>query len=533
MRITSSMMGNQFLRGANRALSDVHKYNLQVASGKRLTSIADDPAGTTAVLRARTKIASLADYRSNVTTASSYLKEVEAAVTDLDELLQTVYGEVISAMSGGKTKEDLRAIAEQVRVLRDEVVAIGNTSIGTSYLFGGYNFTGTITDTDKKAPFVVDNVNGHLYYNQINLSLYSWYDEYDNYTRLMDLNFHNPDKDANSLKEIVDAFDAAGYSEMYAKRQGELAYEMLSSIILAGENALYSARQCDVDITEPLYQDFEQLFLGGVDADGNEFEGLKSLRERLFNEMSKELRGDYILYDDPDIKTKPDGSIDFEYYEERGIKVYTADNMDEFANKFDAQKVQDIFDEIYALIGDDGSVYKAAADALAGHIRTEKLGEGTEDDLMLIIGEEMKKRPTLPVGLNQEAAYTINGIELMGEGRHNIYHVLDKIYRILSPEDETRKIDEKELSLAISTLQEAQSNVLTRLTEIGASQNRLTLLSNRIDSTTLNYSLMRSLAEEVDYAEASINLATAQTVYNAALAGGAQILRTSLIDYLR
>ena len=170
---------------------------------------------------------------------------------------------------------------------------------------------------------------------------------------------------------------------------------------------------------------------------------------------------------------------------------------------------------------------------MAGHIRTEKLGEGTEDDLMLIIGEEMKKRPTLPVGLNQEAAYTINGIELMGEGRHNIYHVLDKIYRILSPEDETRKIDEKELSLAISTLQEAQSNVLTRLTEIGASQNRLTLLSNRIDSTTLNYSLMRSLAEEVDYAEASINLATAQTVYNAALAGGAQILRTSLIDYLR
>jgi len=37
----------------------------------------------------------------------------------------------------------------------------------------------------------------------------------------------------------------------------------------------------------------------------------------------------------------------------------------------------------------------------------------------------------------------------------------------------------------------------------------------------------------VDIAEASISLATAQTVYNAALAGGAQMLRTSLIDYLR
>jgi flagellin-like hook-associated protein FlgL len=527
------MMGDQFLRGSNRALSLVNKYNLQVASGKRLTSIADDPASTTAVLRARTKLSSLADYQSNISTASSYMKEVEAAVSDLDELLQDVYGEVISALSGGKTKEDLRAIAEQVRVLRDEVVAIGNQSIGTSYLFGGYNFTGTITDTDKKAPFVVDEVNGHLYYNQINLSLYSWYDEYTNYTRLMDLYFHNPDKDANSLKEIVDAFDPSGFSDAYSKRQGELAYQSLTSLILAGENALYSARQCDIDLMDPLYQNFEQLFIGGVDAEGNEFEGLKSLRDRLFNELSKELRGDHILATDPDIKTTPDGSIDYAYYEERGIKVYTADDMDEFENKFDAQKVKDLFEELYTLIGDTGDVYKTSAESLAGHIRENKLGMGTEDDLVLKIDEESKKRPTIPVGLNQDAAYTVNGIELLGEGRHNVYHVLDKIYRILSPEDETRKIDEKELSLAISTLQEAQSNVLTKLTEIGASQNRLTLLSNRIDSTKRNYNLLRSNAEEVDLAEASINLATAQTVYNAALAGGAQILRTSLIDYLR
>ena len=531
MRITSSMMGNQFLRGANRALSEVNKYNLQIASGKRLTSISDDPAGTIAVLRARTKLATLGDYQSNTSTTSSYLKEVEAAITDLDELLQDVYGEVISAISGAKTEEDLRAIAEKVRVLRDEVVAIGNASIGTSYLFGGYNFTGSIDGISKTAPFEVRN--GHLFYNGIDLSLYSWFDEYENYVGLMDQKFFNADKDANSLKEIIDKFDPGVYSEGYAIQQGEQAYKILSDFILAAENALYSARQCDVDFPNEHYQNFEKLLLGWQDTDGKEYEGLKGLKERLYNELSKEPRGDYILYNDPSIKTLKDGTIDFGYYEERGIKVYTADMMDEFNNKFDPQKVKDIFNELYEHIGTDGSEYKTAASELGSHIQTEKLGEGTADDLLDKINTEKAKRPTLSVGLNQEAAYTINGVELMGEGRQNVYHVLDKIYRILSSGDDGQKIDEKELSLAISTLQEAQSNVLTRLTEIGASQNRLTLLSNRIDSTKLNYTMMRSQAEEVDLAEASINLATAQTIYNAALAGGAQILRTSLIDYLR
>lgn len=58
-------------------------------------------------------------------------------------------------------------------------------------------------------------------------------------------------------------------------------------------------------------------------------------------------------------------------------------------------------------------------------------------------------------------------------------------------------------------------------------------MDGRYTTSELNYTEMKSNAEDVDMAEAIMNLTTAKTVYNAALAGGAQIIQTSLIDFLR
>jgi flagellin-like hook-associated protein FlgL len=84
----------------------------------------------------------------------------------------------------------------------------------------------------------------------------------------------------------------------------------------------------------------------------------------------------------------------------------------------------------------------------------------------------------------------------------------------------------------ITSLQNAQNKVLGFMTEIGTSENRLNMISDRYDSSIITYTEMKSNAMDADMAEAIVNLTTAQTVYNAALAGGAEIMRTSLIDFL-
>ena len=85
----------------------------------------------------------------------------------------------------------------------------------------------------------------------------------------------------------------------------------------------------------------------------------------------------------------------------------------------------------------------------------------------------------------------------------------------------------------ITTLQNKQSDTLNLQTKIGSTQNRLELISNRYDSSELNYTQIRSEAEDADMAEALMNFTTAKTVYSAALASGAKMLQISLIDFLR
>lgn len=535
MRITNTMLGEQFLRSSNRALAQVQKYNLQVASGKKLTSIADDPAATTAVLRARTKLYTLKDYQSNIATASSYLKEVEGAVSDLDEIVKTVYEKVIHAINGVMTEEDRRAIAAEIRALQDEVFAIGNQSIGTSYLFGGYNFTGQIDGTLKTAPFSLSETE-NLIYNGINLSIHSWSDEFNEYVNLMR-------SYAAEIGEVAKKLNSDPIGEGYAKEQCGAAHKILQSLIAAGENALFAARRCDID---PNASTAYQALLNFVS-------NIKELSGEFYSEMSKENRGAYVL--DPatvpdgvtlpeDIpvadELKDDGSVDKAYYEERGISVYA---YDEFLNKFDPGRARDLMASITNALeealtaGGPKCVIEPLEEVIAIKLNTVGLGlpeesfDGSKKEAYLnTLKELLGQEPKLPVGmgLNQTADYTINGLALFGTGRDNLYHILDKIACVLDGE-----LDEGELKDAVSRLQDAQSRTLTLLTSIGANQNRLTLLSNRYDSSQSNYSLMRSNAEDVDIAEASINLATAQTVYNAALAGGAQMLRTSLIDYLR
>lgn len=69
--------------------------------------------------------------------------------------------------------------------------------------------------------------------------------------------------------------------------------------------------------------------------------------------------------------------------------------------------------------------------------------------------------------------------------------------------------------------------------EVGATGNRLEAAAVRLAQVEENATKQRSLIEDADYAEAIMRYSTEQSVYQAALKSGAQILQTSLLDFLR
>ena len=135
---------------------------------------------------------------------------------------------------------------------------------------------------------------------------------------------------------------------------------------------------------------------------------------------------------------------------------------------------------------------------------------------------------TLQVGTGHTMEVTVSGTELMGRGSENIYVILDELYNAL-----TTGADEAEISDYITKLQDAQTRILALDADIGAKMNRLDTLSARYEANVTNYNQMKSDAEDADLAEVITNYSTAETVYNAALSAGAEIIQTSLIDFLR
>ena len=501
MRITNSMMINQFLSESNEALNRVSKYQSQVDSTKKISGIADDPQATLLSLKARDKLTNLAVYQNNITTASNYLKESESSVDELNEILKSAYEDIVNANSGSKTQNDLNVIAQDIDNLKNEVLNIGNTSLGSVYIFGGYNSTGSVSGSTKTPPFSSSSVSGDLNYNGINLSQLSWKEDFDGDIKQMT----SLQTDILSQASAINMSD----SDSNLRDQFEKMGKSMGTLVDSGKRALASAKEFGIDSNSPEYK-----------ALSNFVTSFSAITDQMNSETVKDVAGDHILDTDPSIVKNSDGTINYDYYSAKGISVYTAD---EFANKFTPATAQGYMNAAVALLTDtgSGSQMDQAATTLGSVVTIPA-------SVQTAVTNESNKQTRLQIGSSQTVNITITGLELMGTGSSNIYHLLDKCEKVLKGDSGYGTLSEM-----VTALQDSQSDVLNLQTRIGSTEDRLNLISDRYVASNINYKQMQSDAEDVDMAEAITNFTTAKTVYSAALQAGANMVQTSLINFLK
>lgn len=152
------------------------------------------------------------------------------------------------------------------------------------------------------------------------------------------------------------------------------------------------------------------------------------------------------------------------------------------------------------------------------------LTDATDADLIAMSTQSIKYE----IGFNSSLEISVTGTELFGMGEDNIYSVLNDFYNALSSD-----ADANELSGYITKLQDAQTRTLTTQSKVGGTVNRLEMLQNRYEGETLTYKERKSVVEDVDIAEAYINYNVSQTVYNAALQVGTEIMQHTILDYIK
>ena len=176
------------------------------------------------------------------------------------------------------------------------------------------------------------------------------------------------------------------------------------------------------------------------------------------------------------------------------------------------------------------SIDKKEVDKAIKELKTD----GTDDysnSILSMIGSTL----TSEVSQGVEMAYNVNAKDILSfkstDGTQvDFIGLLSEIAYNLGSADEndSSKIANENLD----DLDKVIQNLLKIRAEVGAKQNRMESAKSKNEDENYNMTDILSKTEDVDFTEKTIQYSVAQTVYQAALQVSAQILPTTLLDYL-
>lgn len=132
-------------------------------------------------------------------------------------------------------------------------------------------------------------------------------------------------------------------------------------------------------------------------------------------------------------------------------------------------------------------------------------------------------------------AVNVTGNDLFGEPVANDTDTTsDNVFQLLRrAHDMLAAGDQEGLSSIIGQIDTRMNTMLTKRAEVGARMNRVDLIQNRLSDIDINLQSLQSKTEDADMSEVITNLKMEENVYQASLSAGAQLIRPSLVDFLR
>ncbi|MGO4180745.1 flagellar hook-associated protein FlgL [Paenibacillus sp. MCAF9] len=113
------------------------------------------------------------------------------------------------------------------------------------------------------------------------------------------------------------------------------------------------------------------------------------------------------------------------------------------------------------------------------------------------------------------------------ESSDNVFLLLQRANDMLSSGDQDG------ISKLIGQVESRMNTMLTKRAEVGAKVNRIDIVQNRLSDIEINLKTVQAKTEDADMAEVITNMKTEENVYQASLSVGAQLIRPSLVDFLR
>lgn len=131
---------NQMVYGYQKQLNDANTRQtklLEQGDGSKLHRPSDDSVDYSKYLRYTVSENENTQYQENVSTALSWMKTSDAALVNMTDIQTTFKEKTVAAANSTNNTSDMAAIGKEMMAEIQELVSLGNTMQGDSYVFGG------------------------------------------------------------------------------------------------------------------------------------------------------------------------------------------------------------------------------------------------------------------------------------------------------------------------------------------------------------------------------------------------------------
>lgn len=136
------------------------------------------------------------------------------------------------------------------------------------------------------------------------------------------------------------------------------------------------------------------------------------------------------------------------------------------------------------------------------------------------------------IGIGDDININVPGSDLFGSSPSETAGTKSKMIDTFDKVIDALENDPSQLSDLLADIDDDLNNLLRVRAGLGARMNRVELTADRLDDDNVNFTRLMSKNEDVDIAEAIMNLMNEENVYRASLATGARVIQPSLVDFL-
>jgi flagellar hook-associated protein 3 FlgL len=137
VRVTQSMLSNNMLRNLSNSYSRMDKLQDQISTQKKFTKPSDDPVAAMMGMNYRTDLNRIQQFTRNIGEVRNWVDSTDDALDKGVLALQRIRELTLQASNGTLEEDQRKAVAEEVKQLKEHLQNLGDTQVGGKYIFNG------------------------------------------------------------------------------------------------------------------------------------------------------------------------------------------------------------------------------------------------------------------------------------------------------------------------------------------------------------------------------------------------------------